>query len=478
MPSQVLTQSGKLSEIARHLVLPSGIVSTGWPAVRDKAKSFGIVYDLWQDGLGRAMLAKRADGVYAAGIGGIIISICRQVGKTFTVGTIVIVLCVLFPGLKVLWTAHRTRTSDETFKSMQGIAKRKLLSPHIAEIRRANGQQEIEFVNGSRIMFGARETGFGRGFDDVDILVFDEGQILSQKALDDMVPSTNVSPNPLILFMGTPPKPSDPSEAFSAMRDTAISGASDDLMYLEISADPDASVDDKKQWAKANPSYPHRTREAAILRMKKLLGDESFLREGLGIWQETAVAGSVIGAQVWADTLDTHSTVPTDTPLVFGVAISPDRKWSTVGVAAYRADGLPHVEVVKHGEGVDWLLPYLVDLDERRKPESFIIDQTGPAATMLAAFTTARLKVRVTDYQAYKSACAGFVDAVRYSKVRHIDQAELTTAAIGVRERKVGDGWVYARRDSGVVIAPLEAVTLAMWGLADSRPVEPTVDFL
>jgi len=75
------------------------------------------------------------------------------------------------------------------------------------------------------------------------------------------------------------------------------------------------------------------------------------------------------------------------------------------------------------------------------------------------------LKVRVTDTSAYKAACAGFVDAIREGSIRHRDQDELTVAALGVREHKVGDSWVYARRDSGVIIAPLESVTLAVWGL-------------
>lgn len=51
--------------------------------------------------------------------------------------------------------------------------------------------------------------GFGRGFDAVDVEIFDEAQILTVKALNDMIPATNVSPNPLIVFMGTPPQPGD-----------------------------------------------------------------------------------------------------------------------------------------------------------------------------------------------------------------------------------------------------------------------------
>ena len=463
------TSSGKLSEVARHLILPAGIVSTGWPAVRDRAAEVGITYDPWQDGLGRAMLAKRADGVYAAGVGGVVISICRQVGKTFTVGTMIMVLCILFPGLKVLWTAHRTRTSDETFKSMQGIAKRSLMAPHIAEVRRANGQQEIEFVNGARIMFGARETGFGRGFDDVDVLVFDEGQILKQKALDDMVPATNVSPNPLILFMGTPPKPEDPSEAFTGMRARALAGTSDDLLYVEVSADPDADPDDKKQWAKANPSYPHRTKEAAILRMRRILGDESFMREGLGVWSADDDVNAVIPAAEWADShevaLGLRLAIPAGKVSV-GLAMSPDREWSSV-VWSWPVGSRSAVDVVRKA-GTDWVLPYLVDRVDRIS--SIAVDQAGPAGTMMPALGASGLPVRVTDTAAYKAACAGLVDAVRYRRFVHRGDTDLDAAASLVKWRRVGDGQVFARRDSGVPIDPLEGAALAVWGLVPEKP--------
>jgi hypothetical protein len=69
--------------------------------------------------------------------------------------------------------------------------------------------------------------GFGRGFDEVDVEVFDEAQILTEKALEDMVAATNQSRHPhgaLLFFMGTPPRPVDPGEAFTERRKEALSG--------------------------------------------------------------------------------------------------------------------------------------------------------------------------------------------------------------------------------------------------------------
>src|SRR5699024_6087496 len=120
------------------------------------------------------------------------------------------------------------RTLTRTFRSIQGFVKRKKVAPYLAAdggIRTANGEQEIKFRNGSIIMFGAREQGFGRGFEEVDIEVFDEAQILTEKALEDMVAATNQTRHPhgaLLFYMGTPPRPEDNGEAFTLRRQKAL----------------------------------------------------------------------------------------------------------------------------------------------------------------------------------------------------------------------------------------------------------------
>ena len=76
------TSERKLSDVAKHLVVPSGIKTTGYPTVEAQCRKMSVQHDPWQKGLARAILAKRANGLYAADIGGVRISICRQVGKT------------------------------------------------------------------------------------------------------------------------------------------------------------------------------------------------------------------------------------------------------------------------------------------------------------------------------------------------------------------------------------------------------------
>jgi hypothetical protein len=170
--------------VARHVVAPAGINSTSWPKVRDTCHRLGWGFDGWQDGAGKLILSKRSDGSYAADT--IVISIPRQVGKTYLIACIIFALCLLEPGLKVIWTAHRKSTSAETFRQFDGMAKRPKVAPHVRQVLRGKGDESIWFNNDSSIEFGARESGFGRGRTDVDVLVFDEGQILPESTLEDM----------------------------------------------------------------------------------------------------------------------------------------------------------------------------------------------------------------------------------------------------------------------------------------------------
>lgn len=481
------TKPGKLSDLARHVVLPVGITSTGWPAVRDKLNELGIQFDEWQDGAGRAILAKRKDGIYAATVGGVVLSIPRQVAKTFLVGRILIALCILFPGLKVLWTAHRTRTATNTFRSLQGFCNSKRVKPHISHIRTANGEQEIGFRNGSVIMFGAREQGFGRGFDEVDVEVFDEAQILTEKALEDMVAATNQARHPhgaLLFYMGTPPRPVDPGEAFSLKRAKALDGKSEDMLYIEFSADEDADPDDRDQWLKANPSYPNRTPLESMLRLRENLpGEDAWKREALGIWDPVAGHGVIPGPS-WADQTDERSLAVDRFAL--GVECGPDLAWASVAFAGQRMDGDWHFELDDdqhtRGRGVEWLVPHLESLvEENAQIRSVVVDVAGPVAALLEKrherwfFKGTNLEATPVKVAELGVGCATVLSGIVAGGLWHIGQPQLTAAALAAGKRPLGDTgmWVWSRKMADSDITPIQAGTLALIGAQNANVKKP-----
>jgi hypothetical protein len=461
------TKPGRLSDAARHLVLPEGIAATGWPAVRDTCAGFGVTFDPWQDGAGRVILSKRSDGAYACGIGGVVMSIPRQVGKTFLIGAVVFALCLLHPGLTVLWTAHRLRTANETFAKMQAFARRKKVRGHVAKVVLTNGGQEIKFTNGSRILFGSRERGFGRGFDDVDVEVFDEAQILTESALDDMIPAMNTAANPLAIFMGTPPKPSDPSEVFTEKRKALLDGADADGALIEFGADPGCDPNDRDQWSQANPSYPLRTPASAVLRMKKNLTLDSFVREGLGIWPTADVVRSVIDPADW-DALMIEAPPETGT-VSYGVKFSPDGLVVAVAVALVPPNGKPHVEVAHHRqllEGTTWLEDWLTE--RSHNAEAIAIDGRSGAGALEEALKArgvpTRKIVRPTTDQVI-AAHSLLLSAVHAQSVTAFPDPVARESVACAGRRAIGNhgGWGFESIVDGGDVTPAESIVLAHW---------------
>lgn len=474
---QPRTTSGqrKLSEVARHICRPEGIKSTGWPAVKDRAAKMGMPADLWQEGIGRLALSKRDSGLYAAGIGGVIMSIPRQVGKTYLISLIVFALCTLFSNLTVIWTAHRTRTHNETFKKMQATAQKRKVAPWIANVRATNGEQEITFKNGSRIMFGARESGFGRGFDKVDILVLDEAQILTEDAMTDMVPATNASPNGLVFMMGTPPRPRDNGEVFTNARADAL-GGDPDRLYIELSADRDAKINDRAQLAKANPSYPHRTTEAAIQRMKKLLGsDENFKREALGIWDEAAIAKKGIDFAAWSELKIPVADVPTEGRRVYAVKFSVDGSTIAMAAGIRPDDGSPvHVvgiRIASAAEGTEFFVDYLVD--RKDTAAQIVIDGKSGVGYLVQALRDEKVPARAIITPTADQVVAAhsmFEVGVNEALFNHQGQPELDEQVGHAVKRKIGTnggfGW---DAPEGETVALLDAVTMAHWAAKTTK---------
>ena len=450
-----------------------------------------VAFDPWQEGAATVALGCRSDGKFAATVDGVVWSIPRQVGKTFTVGNLLIALALELPGLRVVWTSHHGRTTTNTFRSMQGMVRRPEVWRHVEAIRTANGEQEIRFTNGSIIMFGAREQGFGRGMDAVDILVFDEAQILDLKALEDMVPATNQARNPhggLVFLIGTPPRPADNGEAFKAKRAQALSGEASGIFYVEMSADAEADLDDREQWGRANPSFPLRTPVESMLRMRSLIpDDDSWRREALGIWDEVNSKG-VIPAESWQDAADERS-MPVDR-FALGIEVGPDLAWASVALAGQREDSAWHValEEDQHtkGRGVAWVVPYVEALVAANPQiRTVVVDVGGPIKALVEQRGTGQsapwflkgTKVRVQPIKVADlgSTCSTLLASVVTGGLRHLDQPQLTSAALAAGKRALGDTgmWVWSRRSATSDITPIQAVTLALHGAQSTRTTRP-----
>lgn len=473
-PSEPQMSRGLLPE-AHKLILPKGIVSTSAPSIIATAERVSMGLDPWQKDIVKITWARLADGSLASDI--VCMSIPRQSGKTYLVGAMVFAACLIDPGTTVAWTAHHNKVMLETFKSLSQYAALDKLAPHIKSIRASAEDRSINFVNGSRIVMAARESGALRGVAKVRILVLDEAQILTESALSDILPTQNAAEHPLTLMMGTPPRPKDPGEVFTNQRNLAIqaerSGEAPELLsWIELSADPSAETDDPVQLRQANPSYPHRTPARAINKLRRALSEDSFRREALGIWDDLSTP-TVIPGEVWSGITDPSSVATTQ--LVLAVDISPDRTHSSVALAGLRPDGVGHVEIDRMDAGVGWVVDWVAERCANNPIVAVVIDARGPASSLLEDLKSKKVRVLVTNSNDMTDACADFYDGAANGTFRHIGQPQLTASMNSARKRAVGDRWAWNRKSLDSDITPIVAATLALWG-TNSRRVRASGD--
>lgn len=479
----------RLSEVARHVIIPEGIVDTLWPDVVDVCNELGDEFDTWQDGLGQVALGLREDGSFAATVGGVVLSIPRQVAKTFLVGRIVFALCILFPNLNAIWTAHRVSTANSAFRSVVALARRPGASAYVEKILTGD-ELTIIFKNGSILRFGARAQNFGRGETQVDVEVFDESQILRADTLEDMVPAANQAKIPhgaLLFFMGTPPRPKDDGEEFTQRRDEALADKPagvvvlerGDMVYVECGADPSCGrpggpdLMDRAQIEKANPSFPNRTPWMSILRMRKnLKDDDSWRREGLGIWDESSGVHPLISAQQWSSRI---GVAPPPEVLCYAVKFSIDGSSVALAVGVRSADGPVHVEVEAArptSMGQQWLVDWLSQ--RWRNAASIVVDGKAGATVLVDALIAAgvrRRRIVTPNTEQVIAAHSGFLEAVRMGGLTHHDQPGLANVVARATKRKVGTagGWAWLAIDDETDVTPLDAATWAWWAASTAK---------
>lgn len=467
-----------LSEVARSLHIPLGIVATGWPQVEHTCRHrLDIEFDRWQQGIGRVVLSKRTDGTYAATIEGVGLSAPRQVGKTYLFAGLLFALCIDMAGLLVIWSAHHSRTHEETFLSMQAFAKRSKVAPFIKHVHTGSGDEEIAFLNGSRILFGAREAGFGRGIAGVDVLIFDEAQILSDKALANMLATMNTSRLGLHVYIGTPPKPEDAgkAEVFTRMRQQAAAGELPDGAWIEIGAEPDDKPDDRSVWPRMNPSYPTRTSAQSIMRLRRKLTDGDFRREGMGIWDADPSLGTrLIPVADW-DAAKVHAAPEGGIRSMAMIFDFDTQRGALAG--AVKHDGGVHLELIDSGPvNIGALADWLAD---RWRDLGMIAIAGGAARSVLQQQLRDRKvpakAIRILTTPEYMAACAMLLDGITQSRNVTIPAPadpglDALEASVAISDRKVTPtGWRWLATTATGDRLPMEAISVALWAARTNK---------
>lgn len=258
----------------------------------------------------------------------------------------------------------------------------------------------------------------------------------------------------------------------------------DSLGIFEWSAPPGCAISDRDGWAQANPSLGYTITEKAIAAAARTDPEWVFRTEVLCQWSEGTLDGP-FPTGVWekpanlpdgsvdpdGGCLDNTSKRRKKSPLAVGIDTSWDRSTTYIAWAAFRKDGLIHVEVAARRAGTDWAIPYLTERVKKLGITAVAFQANGaPVSSLKDEAEAADIPFIPWQGSDLGRWTGLFYDNVRSRKIRHHTQPALDIAAAVASTRPMGDSWIWDRKHSPADIAPLVAVTAAVGALLNDEP--------
>jgi hypothetical protein len=255
----------------------------------------------------------------------------------------------------------------------------------------------------------------------------------------------------------------------------------------EWSAEQDASLEDPRAFAQANPSagYLPGMTIAGLLRAAAQAKEKNVERiEVLGQWV-TAKVDNYIGSAEWkarhVSPADVLAQIPKGARTVWAIDMSHNRKTTWIGAAVFTADGKPFATVRVKRPGWAWVLPFLIELAQESGHREVAVQSKGvPAMDFIKPLTDAEFEVdgrmekfivHPIDWSAFALATGRLSDRVRDDALLIVEQPDVDRAIEGAVVRSYAENTGWSREKSMPVdIAGVCAITIALYALEDLAP--------
>lgn len=409
----------------------------------------------------------------------------------------------------VLGAAHKLPAAEEILELSAKALLHSDLRGRLARQHNTNGNKYIELTNGTRYKCEAASDDGGRGLSVTD-LAFDE--LRQQRDFDAWAALTNTttarfsSQTIAVSNAGT-----GKSDVLRSLRKQALdriaewdeyvrAGVDDveqfanehdtTLGLFEWSAPEDCSIHDREGWAMANPSMGHANSAGIVLVTEETLAAKAamvgvaggegipehvFRTENLCQWVVAEIEGPFPEGAVDA-CVDELADFAPDSPLVLSIDTAHNRGMTYLAVAGYTADDVPLVQVIAQRAGTEWVAKTVASgLDFT--PDDVIVQGRGaPASSLIEYLAQEGVEVRPCQGPDLTNATSQFYDHVISGTVKLTRQPVLMLAMAEAVKKDLGETWAWNRAKSPVDVAPLCAVTYALWGLKtlDNTPPPAT----
>lgn len=469
----------------RYVLTPASVSSAAQDCI-DIYEVAGGKLDDWQEGCLRNGCLLRADLNWASFENCVVVP--RQNGKGAVIEALILASLFVWGNAKTVYAAHRLDTAQSTFSRVRALIES---TPELARrCKQINDSDySIELLTGGIVEFKTRTASGGRGLTG-DLVILDEGLELNIDQITALVPILAAKPFAQLWYFSTAPKFSD--QHICLVRARALE-SDVDLSWVDWGVERGADINDPEVQKKANPAYGIRITPERLVQLRKILGEEGFATECMGIFPEMS-AGSVLSPSAWKGMCDVQSRRAPGSDVAMSLDMTPLREFGTIGMHGWREDGLEHVQVVDYAAGVDWMVGRAGVWREAVEPVLWVIDARNGVHAFLDELKTLGIKaldpvqvraltgrlkedekvpdiprgsLLVLDAAMAADGVGQFIDVFRRTPtvLRHVGQ-EALDLAVPNAQTKVGEHGqiMWSRKLSDVNISPVVTVTNARLG--------------
>lgn len=383
----------------------------------------------------------------------------------------------------ILHTAHRVKTTKKAFYRLvkyftdkDFVKQLHEMGIEVTNIRRTNGEEMIELSNEARIEFASRTNGAARGYDDIQLCIYDEAQELTQgqqQSIDySLSASTTDGGAKQKIFTGTPPYEGCNGTVFARQRSAALNVTPNRTTWTSWACEKLPRKDARFEELlddiyECNPSMgllldiDYTETEFAG---STVMG---FAQERLDWWTPTRTQDLAIDADMWSKAeIDEIGTKYTGR-MAFGVKFAPDGSYAAIvgcklDTKAKNA-ALELIAIEDMANGTKKLAEWLYQ--RRSKASCVFIDGMSGASALcdnLYDMNAPRGFVQRPSTADVVASAVTLLDALKDGTLAHTPNEELDKSAIQSVKRAIGKrgGWGFGSTETASSI-PIEAAALA-----------------
>ncbi|WP_146070816.1 hypothetical protein [Arthrobacter sp. B1805] len=250
------------------------------------------------------------------------------------------------------------------------------------------------------------------------------------------------------------------------------SGRQSRTCYIEYSAPEDADPNDPETLANTHPAGGHTIDVERVMGLRENSTDlAEWERAWYGWWPQAKAPPRIIPTSLWEDGYITSDESAWEGTPRWALDISPDREWTSIGMAARSTDpeAKAYIELYEHRVGTAGAVDELAALASQFGGWKVAIDAGGGARSLVPDLEAAGFEVVKVPGPERIAACGGFYDDALANDLRYLNDPELNAAMVAAQKHYIGGkAFIFARGRTQQDISSLYAVTFARWLLIET----------